>query len=122
MRARPDLAIYRDRLKEIERDAARGLVEPGDADAARLEIERRILASGFAGDASEPSPPRRRLAAMLALGAAAGAFALYFQTGMPGLPDLPFAGRAPAGAQRCFGPGHDRRPDRQAPGQSRGRR
>jgi len=99
IRARPDLAIYRGRLAEIERDSARGLVEPGDADAARLEIERRILASDFAGDSSEPSPPRRRLATMLALGAAAGAFGLYFLTGLPGLPDLPFAGRVPAGAQ-----------------------
>src|SRR5208283_523965 len=51
IRARSDLAIYRGRLAEIERDAARGLVAPGDASAAHLEIERRILASGFAGDA-----------------------------------------------------------------------
>ncbi len=99
IRARPDLAIYRGRLAEIERDAARGLVEPFEADAARLEIERRILASGFAGDSSEPSPPRRRLAALLALGAAAGAFGLYFLTGLPDLPERPFAGRVPAGAQ-----------------------
>ncbi len=100
-RARSDFAIYRGRLEEVERDAARGLVEPGDADAARLEIERRILASGFASDAPEPSPPRRRLAALLALGAAAGAFGLYFLTGLPGLPDLPFAGRAPEGTQNA---------------------
>jgi len=101
MRARSDLAIYRGRLAEIERDAAHGLVAPGDADAVRLEIERRILASGFASDAPEPSPPRQRLAAILALGAAAGAFGLYFQTGLPGLPELPFAGRASAGAQNA---------------------
>ncbi|HXP12731.1 MAG TPA: c-type cytochrome biogenesis protein CcmI [Stellaceae bacterium] len=100
-RARSDFAIYRGRLAEIERDAARGLVEPGDADAARLEIERLILASGFASDAPEPSPPRRRLAALLALGAAAGACGLYFLTGLPGLPDLPFAGRAPEGTQNA---------------------
>ncbi len=100
-RARSDFAIYRGRLEEIERDAARGLVEPGDADAARLEIERLILASGFASDAPEPSPPRRRLAALLALGAAAGACGLYFLTGLPGLPDLPFAGRAPEGTQNA---------------------
>ncbi|HXP12623.1 MAG TPA: c-type cytochrome biogenesis protein CcmI [Stellaceae bacterium] len=105
MRARSDLDIYRGRLKEIERAAARGLIEPGGAAATRLEIERRILASGFASDVPEPSPPRRRLAAMLALSAAAGAFALYFLTGLPGLPDLPFAGRAPAGAFDASAPG-----------------
>lgn len=99
IRARSDLAIYRGRLAEIERDAARGLVAPGDASAAQLEIERHILASGFAGDAPTPSPPRRRLAALLALGVAAGAFGLYFQSGLPGLPELPFAGRIPEAAQ-----------------------
>ena len=96
-RARPDLAIYRDRLDGIGRSLKRGLIGPGEAASARLEIERRVLASGFAGDASEPSPPRQRLAALLALGVTLGAFALYFETGMPGLPDLPFAGRASGG-------------------------
>jgi cytochrome c-type biogenesis protein CcmH len=100
-RSRLDLAIYRDRLEGIERNRTRGLVKPGDADAARLEIERRILASGFASDAPGPSPPRKRLAAMLALGVAAGAFGLYVQIGLPGLPDLPFAGRAPEEAQQA---------------------
>src|SRR5258707_14092230 len=47
-RADYDLAIYRDQLAEIERDRARGSLDEAEAAAARLGIERRILA---------PAPP-----------------------------------------------------------------
>jgi len=99
-RAHFDLAVYRDQLDEIGRDVARGLVKPGDADAARREIERRILSSGTASDAPGPSPPRRLLAAIIALAVAAGACGLYLLIGLPGLPDLPFANRAAEEAQQ----------------------
>ena len=39
-----NLAVYRDQLAEIERDIARGVLDPGDAEVARAEIGRRILA------------------------------------------------------------------------------
>jgi cytochrome c-type biogenesis protein CcmH len=39
-----NLAVYRDQLTEIDRDVARGVLEPSDADAAKAEIGRRILA------------------------------------------------------------------------------
>ena len=38
-----DRAVYRDQIAELERDQARGLIAPGEADAARLEIQRRLL-------------------------------------------------------------------------------
>src|SRR5579859_908638 len=44
-RAAYDLAIYRDQLDEIGRDVARGVLSEAEASAARLEIERRLLAS-----------------------------------------------------------------------------
>src|SRR5919204_1921272 len=40
-----ELAIYRDQLAEIERERAAGTLAEGEAAAARLEIERRILAA-----------------------------------------------------------------------------
>jgi cytochrome c-type biogenesis protein CcmI len=40
------LEVYRDQLAEVEAERARGLVETAEADAARLEISRRLLASG----------------------------------------------------------------------------
>ena len=43
-----DLAIYRDQLAEIDRDVARGLIDADGAEAARREVERRIL------DAADP--------------------------------------------------------------------
>ena len=40
-----DRAVYRDQLQEVERDLARGTVTAGEAGAARLEIQRRLLAA-----------------------------------------------------------------------------
>lgn len=44
-RARYDQAVYRDQLRELDRDVARGQVTPDEAAAARLEIQRRLLAT-----------------------------------------------------------------------------
>jgi cytochrome c-type biogenesis protein CcmH len=94
-RARFDRAVYRDQLKELDRDAARGLVAPGDSRAARLEIERRLLAT----EASPPLPAASIngspwLAGLLALLVATGAGALYLRLGAPEVADQPFADRA----------------------------
>ncbi len=40
-----DRSVYRDQLGELERDHARGVIGAAEADAARLEIERRMLAA-----------------------------------------------------------------------------
>jgi cytochrome c-type biogenesis protein CcmH len=99
-RAAYDRAVYRDQLKELEREAARGLVAPREAAAARLEIERRLLA---ADATSAGAPPRRAgspwLAALLALLVAGGSAAVYLQLGSPGVPDEPYAER---GAERAL--------------------
>ena len=42
-----ELAIYRDQLAEIERERAAGTLPESEAAAARIEIERRILAAGY---------------------------------------------------------------------------
>src|SRR3990170_2769754 len=38
-----DLEVYRDQLSELDRDVARGLIQPAEAEEARAEIARRIL-------------------------------------------------------------------------------
>ncbi len=38
-----DLTVYRDQLDEIERDRARGLLSDDQAEAARVELQRRML-------------------------------------------------------------------------------
>src|SRR5690242_608830 len=41
-----DVAIYRDQLAELDRDAERGLIGEAEGKAARVEIARRLLAAG----------------------------------------------------------------------------
>src|SRR5215208_6577297 len=54
-----DIAVYRDQLEEIERDRAAGLIGPVEAEAARVEVSRRLLAAADAPDAPQPSAPVR---------------------------------------------------------------
>jgi cytochrome c-type biogenesis protein CcmH len=84
-------------MRELERDRSAGLIGSAEADAARVEISRRLLAAdGAQAHASTVSlaPWRRRfiaVAAMLAL--PLGAVPLYLALGFPGLPDQPLAAR-----------------------------
>ncbi len=98
-RAAYDLRVYRAQLKEIDRDHERGLLGETEARAARLEIERRMLAAADVDDGApagtaEPES-RARAAAAIAVAAALpfGAFLLYLTLGTPGAPDLPMAAR-----------------------------
>ena len=40
-----DAAVYRDQLREIERDLAAGSIGASEAEAARIEVSRRLLAA-----------------------------------------------------------------------------
>lgn len=95
-RAEFDIEVYLDQLRELDRDLSRELIDETQAAAARLEIERRLLAAARSADAAPAphAPGRHRfLAALLAPLISAGALALYLHLGSPGLPDLPFAER-----------------------------
>jgi cytochrome c-type biogenesis protein CcmH len=91
-RAGSDLEVYRDQLDEIERDRAAGRIEAAEAEAARVEVSRRLIA---AADAAEPmtasgAATRRRLVALVALIALPiGAGAAYLSLGSPLLPGQP---------------------------------
>jgi cytochrome c-type biogenesis protein CcmH len=93
-----DLAVYRDQLRELERDRSAGLIGSPEAEAARVEISRRLLAAGDTqGETPSASLPpwRRRFTALAALVALPlGAVALYLALGFPGLPDQPLAARS----------------------------
>ncbi|MBH5385669.1 c-type cytochrome biogenesis protein CcmI [Bradyrhizobium diversitatis] len=91
-----EVAVYKDQLAEVERDLAAGLIPAPEAEAARVEISRRLLAAA----ASEPAmAPRsnlkwRRAAAVLALaGLPLVAVAVYMPLGSPKLQDFPLAQR-----------------------------
>jgi cytochrome c-type biogenesis protein CcmH len=83
-----DLEVYKDQLAELERDAARGVIGPAEAAAARLEIQRRILAAGNAAAAAPAPRARPALALIIALviGLPFAGGALYLGLGRPGLP------------------------------------
>lgn len=88
-----DVRVYRDQLKEVERDLARGVINAGDADRIRVEISRRILAADSAtqGEASKAGPhgiTQTGVALGLGLALMSGAFALYQSLGAPGYGDL----------------------------------
>src|SRR4051795_185413 len=67
-----DLAVYRDQLEEIARDRALGLIGAAEAEAARVEVSRRLIA---AADSQAPNAAasvsggtlRRRAAALAVL-------------------------------------------------------
>ena len=89
LRTGSDVAVYRDQLEEIERDRAAGLIGEREAEAARVEVSRRLLAAAdVAVSAPQESSGRRRrvvaLAALLLLPVGAGA--LYLTLGSPDLP------------------------------------
>jgi cytochrome c-type biogenesis protein CcmH len=92
-----DLAVYRDQLAEIERDRDRGLIAEPEAEAARIEVSRRLLAAADADAMPMPVPGalmRRRAASMLALlGIPLLAAGMYFSLGSPDLPGAPLAAR-----------------------------
>jgi cytochrome c-type biogenesis protein CcmH len=92
-----DAAVYRDQLSEIDSDRARGLIGEHEAEAARIEIARRLLAADGKARAAGSAKPEgaRARAAMIAVGAAIPmlALGLYLTYGSPRLPDQPLAAR-----------------------------
>lgn len=101
-----DLAVYRDQLSEIERDVAAGLLSRELAQAARVEVARRMLAVDDAPAGPVPLDPgalrrRRRLVALIAIVVLPGlAASLYLHLGTPELPGAPLAQRLAAPASR----------------------
>lgn len=88
-RAAYNVAVFQDQLKEVDRDVERGVLTPAEADAARLEIQRRIIAAGKAHEeaAATDSPGRRKLTAgVLAVTVPALALAAYLSVGQPMVP------------------------------------
>jgi cytochrome c-type biogenesis protein CcmH len=91
-----EASVYKDQLAEIDRDAAVGLIGVSEAEAARIEIGRRLLAVADR-PVAPPLPSSiafRRVAAVIALvGLPLLALAVYLPLGSPRLPDFPLAER-----------------------------
>jgi cytochrome c-type biogenesis protein CcmH len=94
-----DIAVYRDQLDEVSRDRAAGLIGEAEAEAARVEVSRRLIAADAAAATETPAPEaaahrRRRATAVAAfILLPAGAVLLYLTLGSPQLPGQPLAAR-----------------------------
>jgi len=96
-----ETAVYKDQLVEIERDVAAGTIGAREAEAARVEISRRLLAADDAErEATVASNPalRRAVAVIAFAGVPLLAAAVYLPLGSPRLPDFPLAERVQAPA------------------------
>ncbi|MFZ3581265.1 c-type cytochrome biogenesis protein CcmI [Loktanella sp. DJP18] len=91
----PQLAIYKGQLAEVDRDVERGVLDADDAERARAEIARRLLAVSRTTQVTGTAP-------RWASGAVAGVVTLlllglggltYLSVGAPGDPDQPLAAR-----------------------------
>jgi cytochrome c-type biogenesis protein CcmH len=91
-RSGTDVAVYRDQLDEIDRDAAAALIGGVEAEAARVEISRRLIAAVEASKAASrvaaPALDRRYRWATLAVAVVLlplGAGLTYISLGSPNL-------------------------------------
>ncbi len=103
------MRVYRDQLSEVDRDLARGTLQPVEADRLRLEIQRRILdldRDTAGGSGMAPAPRSMQMVALGAvLVAILGSGAVYMGVGAVGYPDLPLVQRfADAAAVRANRP------------------
>ncbi len=100
--AEREVALYRDQLAEVERDVERGVIEPAEGEAAKVEVSRRLLA---AADALEEERAdvgvrtglsARAVALVIMVALPVFSLGLYLALGSPGLPDQPFKERMAA--------------------------
>src|SRR5271170_6207231 len=103
-----DVVVYKDQLQEIDRDRAAGLIGEAEAEAARLEVSRRLLVAAempppaVSSVATQRNLQRRRAAAVVVLVILPFcAPALYVALGSPNIAGEPAFARvnAPQGSE-----------------------
>ena len=105
-----DMQVYRDQLKEVDRDLARGILTEAEAEQVRIEVSRRLLeadrkAQAQGEDGATGAAGSRLVGAAVIVAVMAGSVLLYQQLGAPGYPDRPLAVRiAEADAARANRP------------------
>lgn len=93
-----DLRVYRDQLKEVERDLSRGVISESDAERVRAEVGRRVLAADARLKAaksgqSQPFFATAGLTTAVAAVIIGGGVGIYFLIGAPGKRDMPLQAR-----------------------------
>ncbi len=92
----PEVDIYKDQLAEVEQDIVRGVISERDAEAAKTEIARRLLAAAEDQESGSSKTEASGMAgaAVIGVGAIALSLAAYAYMGSPNLPDQPKSARA----------------------------
>jgi cytochrome c-type biogenesis protein CcmH len=92
-----EAAVYKDQLSEVDHDVESGLIAAPEAQAAKVEISRRLLASADL----ERAPPdaartgwRRAVAVLALIGMPLLAIGFYLPLGSPQLADAPLVQRS----------------------------
>ena len=95
-----DVEVYRDQLEEVVRDRVAGRIGEAEAEAARIEVARRLLAAAAAAETqlqAGSGDKRRRVTAIAGLVfVPVAAAAIYLLLGSPQLPDEPLVARSSA--------------------------
>jgi cytochrome c-type biogenesis protein CcmH len=91
-----ELEVYKDQLREIDNDIARGVMSPSEAEPVRREVSRRVLALADAQTAAGTATTKAPLEVVtyaIAAGVPVLALAMYVALGSPGLPAHPSSER-----------------------------
>jgi len=107
-RAEYDISVFSQQLQEVEEDLESGLLTKTEADAARIEVQRRMLKSAEtdSGVVSRQFGGVFPVAVSLIIFVPAVAISFYFYVGAIGLPDQPFAAREKAPTAESSGGSH----------------
>ncbi|SDX20594.1 c-type cytochrome biogenesis protein CcmI [Roseicitreum antarcticum] len=92
-----EIGIYRDQLREVEKDLARGIITDAEAERLRTEVQRRLLEAdrGVVRAEGRGASPRsmQLLAVAVVVGLVPLALWTYQSVGAQGFPDQPLAER-----------------------------
>ena len=99
-------AVYRDQLAEIEAERAQGLIGAAEAEAAKIEISRRLLANAARAEQAAPrgaagAITHANVALATAIAVPLLTLALYLAHGSPGTPSASFAARTEAAREQA---------------------
>ncbi len=91
----PQLVIYKGQLEEVDRDVERGILKQSEAERARAEISRRLLAVSRTTQLTGTAPAWANRLVIIVVGLLLLVLggATYEAIGAPGEPDQPLAAR-----------------------------
>ncbi|MBO6918218.1 MAG: c-type cytochrome biogenesis protein CcmI [Rhizobiaceae bacterium] len=91
-----DREVYKDQLSEIDRDFENGLLTENEAELARIEISRRLIAADAKNEGAAKGVAMSYAHVIpIALMIPAIAIGIYTFVGQPAAPDMPLALRTP---------------------------